>query len=185
MVAFGKLPHPKGWHEADLEALRSSENRWVLVWLSYWMRLKIRFFSVRALFFKHKPLGLAWKRWQRKTSQLLSLLRSLIWDDRHFSSRKVNGETEVLYWKNREHKSPFYLYKSAFTVSVWHNRSVLSSVTSWIFQNGPMEGYDFMFLEKEVRCSCSIIPISSVDSSISFKETLWSGLKLKALLKLK
>jgi len=54
-------------------------------------------FSVKALFFKHKTLGLTWKKLQIKTSQSLSLLRSLVWDDRYFSSRKVTRETEVLY----------------------------------------------------------------------------------------
>lgn len=42
-----------------------------------------------------------------------------------------------------------------------------------------------MFLDEDIRHSCFIISISSVDSSISFKETLWSRLKLRAVVKLK
>lgn len=56
MVAFGKLPHPKGWHKADPEALRPSENRWVLVRLSYWLRLKILFFFCKGSVFQTQNL---------------------------------------------------------------------------------------------------------------------------------
>lgn len=65
--------------------------------------------------------------------------------------------------------SPFQFYNCVFTVSVWHNSPVLPSTTSWIFHSGPVEGCDYMFLDEEVRCSCFVIFISSVD----FQHFLW------------
>lgn len=52
----GKLLQLKGGHKANPEALRSSENWWILVQLSYWVRLKYFFFFCKGPDFQTQNL---------------------------------------------------------------------------------------------------------------------------------